>query len=667
MEETEKNLSGDLVEKQQDDRNHKKNEEEQKAPSGVTDVTSPENKDDSLAEKAGKPAKVSKKAKKDAGEKESGEVSEASHLEEKEEVQPDIAPVDYSGFSNKELVNTCSILIPGRPVQEIRVDIENIKTHFYKNLKIDYDKKKEAFIKDGGKADDYKPEADPLEEELKKLLDQYKSKKAVYNKQLELEKQANLEEKYRLIEGIENLVNKEESINKTFQEFRALQTRWRSVGLVPQSKLKNLWESYHYHVEKFYDYIKINKELRDLDLKKNMEMKNYLCDKAENLLLEPNVVLAFKTLQEYHDRWREIGPVPHEIKEALWERFRSVTSKINKKHQEYFESLKEGLKKNLQAKTDLCEKVEQILKEEITSHRHWERRSREIIAIQKIWKTIGFAPKKYNSQIYDRFRTACDSFFSRKREFYAENKEIQKNNLQLKTDICIQAEALQNSEEWKKTTEDLIQLQKKWKEIGPASKKHSDEIWKRFRKACDTFFTRKSEYFSNIDKKYKENLDLKIKLISDIKQIKFGEDMEGNFKKLQDFQRQWSEIGFVPIKEKEKISKEYRDAIDHLFDELKIEDGRKDLLRFRNKIGSMTAGRRSTIKLNSEREKYVNKLKKLESDIVLWENNIGFFAKSKNAEALIAEVTGKIEQSKKNAKLLEGKIKMIDQMNNPKT
>lgn len=574
----------------------------------------------------------------------------------------DIKSVDYSNFSIDDLLNTLAILVSDRPVQEIKRDLDQIKTNFYKKFKLELDKKKADFINEGGKIEEFNPGVDAREEKLKDIFSQYKRKRHQYIQQLELSKHANLEEKFRIIEGIKGLINKEESINKTFHEFRELQNRWRSAGLVPQSKLKDLWENYHYHVEKFYDYIKINKELRDLDLKKNLETKIALCEKAESLILESNVVGAFRTLQKYHEQWREIGPVPPESKDEIWERFRIATSKINKKHQKHFEDLKLGLRRNLDAKTELCEKVEDILRLDLKAHKDWEKYSRNIISLQKTWKTIGFAPKKYNTAIYERFRKACDDFFNQKRDFYSENKELQQNNLQLKTDLCIQAEALKDSQEWKKSTQDLISLQKKWKEIGPVPRKVSDKIWKRFRAACDTFFNRKSEFYASIDQTYDENLKLKAELIGKIENYTFTENMDENFEKLKGFQKQWAEIGYVPLKQKEAILLKYRKVVDAFFDRLNIDDSRKNLLKFKNKLEGLESKPGARGKLFNEREKYITRLKKLESDIVLWENNIGFFADSEGANSMKEEISKKIDQAKVNLKNLQEKIKLIDNL-----
>src|SRR4030042_6643866 len=357
--------------------------------------------------------------------------------------------IDYAALSKEDLVAVLKDIIDKGSVTEILYDVDVIKVQFYKKHKADIEKKRKKFYEEGGAPEDFKVEEDPLERILKEYLSRFKEYKAEYNKLLEEDKHKNLEEKYRIIEEIKDLVNRKESINKTFKDFRELQRRWREVGPVPQQNLKDLWETYHHHVETFYDYIKINQELRDLDLKKNLEAKLGLCEKAEELLLEQNVITAFKLLQTLHEQWREIGPVPVEMRTEIWKRFKETTSKINKKHQQYFLNLKLEQKRNLEAKTLLCEKVEEIVSFEIDTYQKWENYSHEIIKLQKVWRTIGFAPKKDNNKIYKRFRDACDSFFNKKREFYNQTKQLLDDNLQLKTDLCIQAEALSESTEWK--------------------------------------------------------------------------------------------------------------------------------------------------------------------------------------------------------------------------
>lgn len=365
-------------------------------------------------------------------------------------------------------------------------------------------------------------------------------------------------------------------------------------------------------------------------------------------------------MQEYHQQWRETGPVPRESRAELWDRFKAATSQINKRHHEYFEKQKEEQKKNLEAKTALCEKVEEINKLELKSFRDWETKAREVIEIQKVWRTIGFGPKKHNNTIYQRFREACDSFFQAKRRFYAENKEQQMANLQKKTELCMQAESWQDSTEWKEATDALINLQKEWKEIGSVPRKHSDKIWKRFRKACDHFFERKSEHFAELDSSFEDNLKEKEKLIEELENFDPGDDINAAFEKLKEIQRRWTEIGFVPYKEKDKISNRYRNALNQQFDRLKIDEEEKAILKYQTKLENIKETPKATRKLKGEREKFLNRIKQLENDIVVWENNIGFFSKSSSAESMIQEVQSKIDNAKKTIEVLEEKIRLID-------
>lgn len=570
--------------------------------------------------------------------------------------------VDYSKFSEIELINELHSMLEQEDFMTIHQKVDLVKSNFYKKHKANIQAQKKTFIDAGGFEEEFKPEPDPYEKDLKELMAIFRQKKAQFNKQLETEKEANLQKKFEIIEEIKNLVNREESINKTFQDFKVLQQQWHDIGLVPQAAMKDMWENYHHHVENFYDYIKINKELRDLDLKKNMEEKIILCERAEALLLEPSVLKAFNVLQKLHDSWREIGPVPRDKREELWERFKDTTTKINKKHQDYFESRKKEQKQNLEAKMVLCEKVEEILALGIDNHKQWEAKSKDIIELQKLWRTIGFAPKKNNNEIYERFRNACDTFFDNKREFYTKHKEIQTNNLQLKIDLCVQAESMKDSNDWKKTTNEYIEIQKKWKEIGPVPRKQSDAIWKRFRAACDYFFKRKSEFFSTIDETQVENLKLKNQLIEDVNAFKATKNDSADFDKLRDFQRRWTEIGHVPIANKNEVQKRFREAINNQFDKLKVDDQEKNLLRYKSKVSDWKNNDRAQNKVYAERDKHVIKLKHLESDLLTLKNNVGFFANSKNAEGLIKDVKRKIANAEEQIEYLKEKIRIIDQV-----
>lgn len=597
--------------------------------------------------------------------KATGDVLEKNEPEDKKKDDVDeikIMPVDYSTFEKEHLISRLSLLIEERPVNEIKGDIDRIKINFYKKHRSEFELKKMQFLNEGGELKDFKPVDDPLELNLKELLKQFRKKKSELNKTIEINKQENLKKKYEIINEIKDLINREESLHKTFQEFRDLQTRWRGVGIIPQQNVKDLWETYHHHVEKFYGFVKINKELRDLDLKKNQESKINLCETAEKILLESNVVDTYKTLQKYHDQWREIGPVPHENKNEIWERFKDVTAKINKRHHQYYQDLKDQQKNNLEKKTELCDKVEEINKQcNMESPGNWEKRADEIKKLQTAWRSIGFAPRKHNNKIYKKFREACDAFFQTKRNYYIEHKDVQNNNLKIKTDLCIQAESFQDSEDWKKTTDALIKLQKKWKEAGPVPRKSSEKVWKCFRAACDKFFERKSEYYSNRDEIFKDNYKLKKELISEIEKQEPVEDAEESFDKIKDFQRRWNEIGFVPFKQKDVLIDLYRSAINKQFDKLNIDEFGKNKLKYENKLEQLRESPKGSFKAKIDREKFYNRIKKTESDIVLWENNKGFFAKSANAESLIREIDEKIDKSRENVRLMEEKIKMIDQ------
>lgn len=578
-----------------------------------------------------------------------------------ESTADELPPVDYSGYTKTELVETLVLLIDNRAPAEIKNDVDRIKSLFYRKLKHESEERKNKFLEEGGKLEEYRPWVDPDDARVKHLLEKYREKKTDYSKVQEAEKYENLKKKYEIIDKIKELVNREESINKTFHDFRALQNEWHATGVVPQSSLKDLWENYHHTVEVFYDYIKINKELRDLDLKKNLESKVLLCEKAEALLLEPSAVNAFRALQEYHDQWREIGPVPQESKNDIWERFREATAQINKRHHEFFENQKDVQKKNLDAKIALCEEVEAISKAELKSFRDFDEKAEKVVELQKIWRTIGFAPKKQNNKVYQRFREACDAFFEKKRSFYSDNKEIQMNNLQKKIDLCIQAEALQESTDWKSTSDSLIRLQKEWKEVGPVPRKQSEKCWKRFRKACDHFFNRKTEFFNELDTSYEDNLKAKMALVEELENFSPGTEVQAAFERLKEIQRKWTEIGFVPFEKKDEVANRYRNALNSQFDRLKIGDDDKSILKYRNKLDNLRTNPKASRKVRNERDKFFTKIKQLESDIVLWENNIGFFAKSSNADTMIREVRDKIDNARKLIKTLEEKVRMIDQ------
>ena len=588
------------------------------------------------------------------GEDESSAIDEAP--------KENASTTDYNGKSKAELLAILADILANKPVQTIRRDVEAIKIAFYKTYRAEVERARRAFVEAGGKLEEFVPTPDDAEQRLKELFAEYRTKRNEFIAKLEEEKENNYKIKLQIIEELKELIDSNETLNQTFNTFRDLQQCWKETGPVPQAYVKDLWETYNLHVENFYNFIKINKELRDLDLKKNYETKLQLCEEAEELVLDPSPVNAFHKLQKLHEQWRETGPVANEYKEQLWERFREASTKINKRHQEYFNSIKEEQKHNLELKTELCVKTEELSVAPLSTRKEWNKASEQLIDIQKVWKTIGFAPKKDNTKIYERFRNACDKFFENKRNFYLQIKAEMENNLHLKNDICAAAEALQESEEWKKATDELIALQKRWKEIGPVSRRYSDAIWKRFRSACDKFFERKAAFFASLDQQYEDNLAKKKQLLEELKTF-VVENKERGFEALKELQHRWAEIGFVPIKQKEAIQKEYRKAVDAIFAKLRSNEKENRLERFKGKISSIAEGgdRR---RLRFERDRLYNKMKQIESDIALLENNIGFFSKSKNAEAMIREVNNKIAKAKEEMATLIEKIEMIDKQNN---
>ena len=560
-----------------------------------------------------------------------------------------------TGRGKEELVALFTRMLEEQPVQSIRRDVEALKIAFYRIRRAEVEAARRKFIEEGGAEEDFAPAVDGVEVQLKELFKEYRRRRDEFIANLEAEKEKNLQVKLGIIEELKELVNSDETLNHTFTKFRELQQRWKETGIVPLQNVKDLWETYNLHVENFYSFIKINKELRDLDLKKNYEQKVALCEQAEALVLEPSVVEAFHKLQKLHDEWRETGPVANEYKEVLWERFKAASSRINKQHQEHFEALKGEQVRNLELKTELCAATEELAAQPLTTRKEWNRASDRLLEIQKTWKTIGFAPKKDNNRIYERFRTACDRFFEAKRQFYSGVKAEMEHNLQLKTEICEAAESLMNREEWKKATDELIALQARWKEIGAVSRRHSDAIWRRFRAACDKFFERKGAHFASVDGEHEENLKKKLALLEE---MAAADVKTGGYDVIRDFQRRWGEIGFVPIKQKDAVQKKYKAAVDALFNTLRGTERDRSMNRFREKVSSFKSAGGS--RLRSERERLYGKVRQLEQEIGLLENNIGFFAKSKNAEALIADVKAKIERAREDMAAAIEKVKLID-------
>ena len=576
--------------------------------------------------------------------------TELSTITEDQEQFQQSVDKQLAGKSKSEIVDMLALIIEQELAGDIRLQVEQLKTAFYKLHRAQVDAQlKEAA--EQGVTIEIAPDADEARlKELLKVYRDYRDKVAAENEKV---KEENYAKKLEIIESLKALISSEETLNITFNRFRELQARWKEIGQVPQSKTNDLWETYNLHIERFYDFVKINKELRDLDLKKNYQAKLDLCEAAEALAEQENIVEAFRKLQKYHDQWREIGPVATEQKEAIWERFKAASSIINRRHQEHFESLKQEQLANLERKTALCEAAELLIANAPTSHKEWNKAGESLMELQNQWRTIGFAPKKENTKIYDRFRSACDRFFELKHAFYADVKDDMERNLSLKEALCEAAELIQDSEEWKEATDKLLELQAEWKKIGTVSRRHAEAIWNRFRAACDRFFERKSEHFSSVEKQYEDNLSKKLALLEEMESAEVK-----SFDAIKEYQRRWSEIGYVPIKAKDEIQKRYKQAIDKMFAVVRSSGREQSLSRFKERVNSLRQdGER---RLRSEREKLYNRVRQLEQEVATLENNIGFFTKSKGAESLIADVNEKIAKTKREIADIIEKIKMID-------
>lgn len=562
--------------------------------------------------------------------------------------------VNWSEKSLAELVRMFEELVQNEDRMKMPKEAEAIKSAFYRRLlkekgdaglavQVTEDQMQEAEDMSAEETAEDNPFAQ-IEAGFKELYSGYKKERAEYNRQLEKERENNLVLKEAVIADLKALLDKQEDVNATFPEFRKIQDRWRAVGPVPAQNYRNINDTYQLYVEQFYDMVKINRELRDLDFKKNLEIKEEFCRMAEKLAESPNVVEAFRELQKLHEQWKEYGPVAKEYREQIWDRFKAATSVINKKYQAFFEGLKDQQAENLAKKTVLCERVEEIAEREVAGSNEWNAFSKEIEDIQKEWKTIGFASKKDNQKIYDRFRAACDKFYGRKRDFYTEYKGSMNSNLERKIALCEAAEELKSSTEWKKATDQFIALQKEWKEIGPVPRKKSEQLWKRFRAACDEFFAERDRNAKPAENDYYGNLKAKQRLIEEIKAYALqGNDADNEA--MHDFQKRWNEIGFVPFKEKDSIANAYKEAVNAKFPDTSRGNGR----------------RRGGRPQMSEKDRLIHKYHSLEQDIVTYENNIGFFSMSKSAEPLIRQMQERIDQAKASLKELADQIREFNE------
>ena len=586
------------------------------------------------------------------------EMADVAEPDEEELVEDN---ADLDGLNKLQLVEMLEELVQEPDIQKIKDKVAAIRLHFNKLNKEDMDNELERFLQEGGEAESFLHVEDPIEQRFNAAFGIFKANRAKQNEDLEKQKLENLSKKQAILDELKEIISSDDTLKKTYDDFRALQDRWKEIGPVPAAENANLWNNYHFLVEKFFDKVRIGRELRDLDMKKNLDAKIELCEKAEELLDEKSISKSFKELQKLHEEWKEIGPVPQDKKDEIWERFKAATDKINQMRREHYSKIEEEQNANLEAKKALCEKAEEIANEDYQSVNAWQKKSTELSEIFGVWKTIGPASKKDNEEIWQRFRGSMDTFFAKKKDFFSTLKDRQTENLERKTQLCIEAEALMDSTDWKNSTEQMKKLQEEWKTIGPVPKRHTDKIWKRFRAACDTFFNRKNEHFSGRRTEEDANLAAKKALLVEIKAYELTPSRNENMEAIKAFQKRWIEIGYVPMKHKDAINKEYRELIDGLFDAMRKNQNEASTNEFREMMEGWKDDPSANDKVRRERNTLQTRIQKLRDEIAVLENNIGFFSNSKNSELMRAEYEKKINKAKEDLKVLEDKLKIAEE------
>ncbi len=569
--------------------------------------------------------------------------------------------VEQRVYANKqEVVERLKELAHGEETPS-KEEVDYLKTTFYKMHFAERDAAQKAFLDAGGEPEKYTVLPDEDEETFKAEMGIIKERRAKVFQEQEAEKQENLKKKLDIIEKIKNMVTSPEEANKSFQDFKKLQQEWKEIKAVPAEKANELWRNYQLYVEQFYDLLKLNSEAREYDFKKNLEIKTRLCEAAEKLDEETDVISAFHQLQKLHQEFRETGPVAKDLREEVWARFKAASTVINKKHQQHFDDLRSREEENLKKKTALCEKVEAIAKEENKGSADWERHTKEIIEVQAEWKTIGFAPQKMNVKIFERFRAACDDFFGRKAEFFKDMKAKFAENADKKRALVEQAKALQDSTDWKATSDKLIALQKEWKTVGMVPKKLGDQLWNEFLGACNKFFEARNAANAGTRSAERENLAQKRDIIAQLKAV--AEEAGDNVQeKVQELVEKYQSIGHVPFKEKDKLYKEYHEVLDKLYKELNVSIARRRLDNFKSNLKSMAE--RGGEALDNERSRLMRRYEAMKQEIQTYENNLGFLnAASKKGNSLIDEMNRKVQKLKDDCELVRQKIKAIDAEN----
>ena len=574
------------------------------------------------------------------------------------EHEEEIVPVeDYSSLTAEELVAVLEQLLQESDMQSVRSRFNTVREFAAGIFSQEYDAALAKFIEDGGVKDDFSPVPDPLQERFNKAVKLFHKKRIEQAEQAEKQRTVNLAAKTEILKQFKELIQNEENMKKAFDSFHELQAKWRATGPVPNASVRDIQMTYKFYVDKFYDFIRINKELQELDYKRNLDSKLNICEQAEALILEPSINTAISKLHSLQDRWRETGPVTREHKDEIWDRFKAACDKVFSRRKEYLQAAAEQFSKNLEAKQQLCVAAEALTPSDNWKHKDWQETAQKLTALQAEWKKIGPAGKKANDEIWSRFRKSFDTFFKSKNDFYQKRKQEFAANLQKKTELCIQAEALQNSTDWKTTTAELIRLQQEWKNTGPVGEKQSDKIWKRFRAACDGFFNEKTRHFSDVDKQYADNFEKKIKLIEEVEAFVPGEDLSASFDQLKEFQRRWTEAGLVPLAKKEEVQKRFKSAMDLHYDKLRKSGDERPRPRYTSRPEVRKVQGDSGERHDPERRSLLNKIAELKNEVQVWENNIGFFARSKNADSLKKEFEEKITNARKEIARLSEKLK----------
>ena len=551
--------------------------------------------------------------------------------------------------------------IVGNDENPTKEELDHLKTSFYKLHIAEREAQQKAYLEAGGDPDKYVLVPDEAEDVFKAEMGVIKERRAKLFLQQEAEKQENLEKKLNIIERIKNMASSPEEANKNYNEFKELQQQWKDIKNVPADKANELWRNYQLYVEQYYDQLNLNREAREYDFKKNLGIKNHLCEAAEKLAEEPDVISAFHQLQELHQQFREVGPVAKELRDEVWTRFKAASTIINKRHQQHFDELRAKEEDNLVKKTALCEKVEDIVKDEHKGANEWEKLTKEIIDIQAEWKKIGFAPQKMNVKIFERFRAACDDFFSKKAAFFKEMKQRYNENIAKKQSLIEKAETLMESTDWKVTTDKMIALQKEWKTIGAVPKKVGDELWSKFLEACNKFFEARNAANAGTRNEERTNLDKKKAIISQLKELVEGsvDDLQEKVKELVD---EYAKIGHVPYKEKDKLYKQYHEVLDKLYDDLHVTTAKRRLDNFKSNLKNVV--KRGEDALDNERGRLMRRYEGLKQEINTYENNLGFLnASSKKGNSLIDEMNRKVQRLKDDMELIKQKIKTIDSEN----